>query len=62
MSRDNTDTLSSAVPHRSFSFGGKSGTTVCTVAFQKTGDTSVPAAVPSTNPMYISIDVSGNQA
>ena len=28
-------TSSSSVPHPSFSFGGKSGTTVCTVAFQK---------------------------
>jgi hypothetical protein len=28
---------SSSVPHPKFTFGGKQGTTVCTVAFQKTG-------------------------
>jgi hypothetical protein len=41
------DESSSSVPHPSFSFGGKQGTTLCTVAFCKTTD-DLPASLIST--------------
>ncbi|KAK8845596.1 hypothetical protein IAR55_006312 [Kwoniella newhampshirensis] len=41
---------SSSVPHPSFAFGGKAGTTVCTVAFQKVAGTPQPdTAMPKVN-------------
>ena len=59
---------SSSVPHKSFAFGGKTGTTVCTVAFRKEMNTDPsPLAKTSKNGqagdrnssgLYICIDVS----
>lgn len=53
-------TFHSSVPHPSFSFGGKTGSTVCTVAFQKTGGSasvSAPPAASGADPLYACVDV-----
>jgi hypothetical protein len=57
-------TGSSSVPHKSYVYGGQTGTTVCTVAFKKTptsgvnGTAAVDSEVEDENPLYICIDVS----
>ncbi|BEI93723.1 uncharacterized protein CcaverHIS019_0601820 [Cutaneotrichosporon cavernicola] len=48
----------SSVPHPSFSFGGKTGQTVCTVAFQK--DASSDTA-PSIGPLHACVDCGGTK-
>ena len=55
---------SSSVPHKSYVYGGQTGTTVCTVAFKKisTSGANGTAAghfeIEDENPLYICIDVS----
>lgn len=46
----------SSVPHPSFSFGGKTGQTVCTVAFQKS-DTALSSSISTADPLYACVDV-----
>jgi hypothetical protein len=58
-------TDSSSVPHKSYVYGGQTGTTVCTVAFKKTassgangvGSVEGSDAELEENPLYICIDV-----
>jgi hypothetical protein len=55
---------SSSVPHKSYVYGGQTGTTVCTVAFKKTptsraNGTAVDGSdKEDVNPLFICIDVS----
>lgn len=64
-------TYHSSVPHKSFNFGGQTGTTVCTVAFKKTAMTNGVAVAQingngkpngdSQHPLYICIDCGGTK-
>jgi hypothetical protein len=62
--RENELTGSSSVPHKSYVYGGQTGTTVCTVAFKKTptsrtnGTAVEGSQTEDENPLYICIDVS----
>lgn len=56
---------SSSVPHKSYVYGGQTGTTVCTVAFKKIGSSGAngfggaeESETEDENPLYICIDVS----
>ena len=63
---------SSSIPHPSYTFGGKSGTVVCTVAFQKvfplSGGTSNPKLngvnhdAETRDLLYICVDVSVSES
>ncbi|EIW73322.1 hypothetical protein TREMEDRAFT_67326 [Tremella mesenterica DSM 1558] len=53
---------SSSVPHKSFTFGGKSGTIVCTVAFQKVSSTHVAIASTSGGIVSRAVGGTGNMA
>lgn len=66
MGRDILTSLSSSVPHKSFSFGGKKGQTVCTVAFTRdevvangNGHAApVTKPVQPEDPLFLCVDVS----
>jgi len=56
---------SSSVPHKSYVYGGQTGTTVCTVAFKKVATSGANGFGQAENsetedvdPLYICIDVS----
>jgi len=55
---------SSSVPHKSYVYGGQTGTTVCTVAFKKistsgaNGTHAVDSDTQDEDPLFICIDVS----
>ena len=56
-----TDVCSSSVPHPSFTFGGKAGSTVCTVAFQRLAKPSIPTSNGIAVPAKIDGDANMSQ-